>query len=430
MQGSKPCRSKEPGVLGAFPFIYEGILFSKLLNMKNIQKELEQRKATLAIAKQAKKQAREAYRAQLKALKAHLKPFKRALKQAELMEQETKAALKTAAKKTKKADKLQKATPPSTPLPKIKKPKVPTPPAAAEKSTQKRPGRPRNANAAVAPIKKPGRPRLSTAAVTAKKSTGRRPGRPTKSAATPTAPQKSAGRLRKVTTGDNLTRINRLGDKVAAMLIKNGISTFAGLASTPVEHIRELLRKNNMSKYRNPTPWPVEAAKLAAAPPVEAPQAAHTKKVAAKKPGGPRIKKATTKKATGRGPGRPPKATAPDEKKTTGKNSGRPRSTAAATTKKTTGKGSGRPLKAITSTAPTKKAGRPLKAPAGGDDLTRINRLGDKVAAMLIKNGISTFAILAATPVEHIRELLRKNNMSKYRNPGPWPEEAAKLAQK
>ncbi|MFQ5445788.1 MAG: helix-hairpin-helix domain-containing protein [Saprospiraceae bacterium] len=328
--------------------------------MKKSRKELEQRKEALAIAKQAKKQARKAYRAQLKALKAHLKPFKRALKQAELMEQETKNALKKA---LKKADKDAKES-------------APAPAMTSSKS--------KKSKTTKAPSKRgPGRP-PKTAAAAQKKKPGRKPGRPRKTPA----------------GGDDLTRINRLGEKVAAMFKKNGITTFAALAATPVERLRELLRKNNMSKFRNPTPWPEEAAKLAATPEAKTPAAPAKRR------------------------GRPPKAAATAEKKTSGRKPGRPRKAAAAPKKSP-----GRPRK-TTTTTPKKTAGRPRKTSVGGDDLTLIKGLGDKVAAMLTKNGIKSFTTLAATPVERLRELLRKNNMSKFRNPTSWPEEAAKLAKK
>ena len=63
-----------------------------------------------------------------------------------------------------------------------------------------------------------------------------------------------------------------------------------------------------------------------------------------------------------------------------------------------------------------------------GDDLTQLSRLGDRVMEVMYKYGIKTFEDMANTSVDRLREILRENNMSKFRNPAPWPKEAKKLA--
>ena len=75
-------------------------------------------------------------------------------------------------------------------------------------------------------------------------------------------------------------------------------------------------------------------------------------------------------------------------------------------------------------TAP-KKAAAP--APVN-DDLKLIEGIGPKIAELLIKDGISTFAQLSKTKVEKIAEIL-KNAGARYAlaNPGTWPDQA-KLA--
>lgn len=78
---------------------------------------------------------------------------------------------------------------------------------------------------------------------------------------------------------------------------------------------------------------------------------------------------------------------------------------------------------------PTTK-GHKKSPTTGGDDLTQIKGVGEKVAAMLKANGINTFAEMAATSFERFKELLRNNGMSKYRNPATWAADAAALAGK
>jgi predicted flap endonuclease-1-like 5' DNA nuclease len=61
------------------------------------------------------------------------------------------------------------------------------------------------------------------------------------------------------------------------------------------------------------------------------------------------------------------------------------------------------------------------------DDLTRVEGIGPKVAALLQDVGITTFARLAATEVDTLREILRDANLQ-FMNPVTWPEQAS-LAQ-
>lgn len=63
-----------------------------------------------------------------------------------------------------------------------------------------------------------------------------------------------------------------------------------------------------------------------------------------------------------------------------------------------------------------------------GDDLKRIEGIGPKIAEIFNAAGISTYADLAATPVEKLSEILAEAG-SRYasKNPATWPEQA-KLA--
>jgi len=71
----------------------------------------------------------------------------------------------------------------------------------------------------------------------------------------------------------------------------------------------------------------------------------------------------------------------------------------------------------------------PSAAPAG-DDLTKIEGIGPKIAEEVLgKNGIRSFEALAATPVERLRELLSEAGPRfAAHDPATWPEQAALAA--
>ncbi len=81
---------------------------------------------------------------------------------------------------------------------------------------------------------------------------------------------------------------------------------------------------------------------------------------------------------------------------------------------------------------PPEGAAAPLEAavepPADPDDFKKLEGIGPKVASLLHKNGITTFAQLAATPVETLDEILDANKLHMM-HPGSWPQQA-KLAAK
>jgi large subunit ribosomal protein L21 len=75
------------------------------------------------------------------------------------------------------------------------------------------------------------------------------------------------------------------------------------------------------------------------------------------------------------------------------------------------------------------EAAAPVR-PASGDDLTIIEGIGPKIAAEVLgKAGIRSFADLAGTPVERLRELLSAaGSRFAAHDPGTWPEQAALAA--
>jgi small subunit ribosomal protein S2 len=66
------------------------------------------------------------------------------------------------------------------------------------------------------------------------------------------------------------------------------------------------------------------------------------------------------------------------------------------------------------------------EAPAEPDALEKLEGIGPKVASLLNQDGITTFAQLADTPVDQLKELLDANKLQMI-HPGSWPQQA-KLA--
>jgi predicted flap endonuclease-1-like 5' DNA nuclease len=62
--------------------------------------------------------------------------------------------------------------------------------------------------------------------------------------------------------------------------------------------------------------------------------------------------------------------------------------------------------------------------PRGADDLTEIKGIGLKSASVLNAAGITTFAQLAFTPVDRLRETLLGAKL-RLVDPATWPEQAA-----
>ncbi len=70
-------------------------------------------------------------------------------------------------------------------------------------------------------------------------------------------------------------------------------------------------------------------------------------------------------------------------------------------------------------------AAKAEEAPASPDDLTRIEGIGPKISGLLHEAGITTFAQLAATDVETLRQILvRAGRRFAMASPETWPEQA------
>lgn len=73
-------------------------------------------------------------------------------------------------------------------------------------------------------------------------------------------------------------------------------------------------------------------------------------------------------------------------------------------------------------------AAKPAKAAkAEADDLEKIEGIGPKIAGVLRSAGITTFAQLAATDVERLKEILQEGEI-RIGDPTTWPEQAALAA--
>ncbi len=75
----------------------------------------------------------------------------------------------------------------------------------------------------------------------------------------------SSAKAPEIVTVDDLTKVEGIGPKIAAVLVKNGITTFAALAALQPEAITEMLKASGgrfgMAK---PVTWPQQAALAAA----------------------------------------------------------------------------------------------------------------------------------------------------------------------
>lgn len=69
-----------------------------------------------------------------------------------------------------------------------------------------------------------------------------------------------------------------------------------------------------------------------------------------------------------------------------------------------------------------------VETPRPADDLTVIEGVGPKVAALLEDEGIRTYRALAAADVGHLRQVLRRARLP-FVDPETWPEQAALAAQ-
>jgi predicted flap endonuclease-1-like 5' DNA nuclease len=79
--------------------------------------------------------------------------------------------------------------------------------------------------------------------------------------------------------------------------------------------------------------------------------------------------------------------------------------------------------------APVVEAPEPEPAPPTPDNLQRIEGIGPKIASILRAAGIMTFAQLAASDVDRLREILTEAGIARLADPTTWPEQASLAAE-
>ncbi len=431
---------------------------------------------TLKSFKKARKKAKAAFKSKFKEFKSMLKPYKQALKDAEKAEKAAKAAMRAIADKVQ--DGFESFFSSDTPAPK-KRGRKPGTSTKAAKAPKAKPGRklaaPKVTKTAttggddltqvkgvgenIAEMLKANGVRTfadmaatsfdrykellkangmskfrdpsqwaARAAVLAEmpapttepaapKKQGRKPGTSTKAAKAPKAkpgrkPAAKATKAAATAGGDDLTQVKGVGENIAEMLKANGVRTFADMAATSFDRYKELLKANGMSKFRDPSQWAARAAVLADMP-------------------APTVEPAAPKKR-GRQPGTSTKAAQAPKAKPGRKATAKTNAAEPAAAPKKGGRQPGTSAKAATkATAVAKSApAKPKGPPAKQDDLTQVKGIGQRVADALNSEGIYTFKDMAAVSLERYKEILKTNNMSKFRDPSNWANMAAELAGK
>jgi len=88
------------------------------------------------------------------------------------------------------------------------------------------------------------------------------------------------------------------------------------------------------------------------------------------------------------------------------------------------------PAKEKKAAAPKSAAKPKAASKAKGDDFKKIEGIGPKIASLITESGVTTFAQLAETDPEKIREvLLAAGSRYKMHDPTTWPQQAALAAE-
>ncbi|MCC6726460.1 MAG: hypothetical protein IT258_18300 [Saprospiraceae bacterium] len=325
----------------------------------------------------------------------------------------------------------------------------------------------RAAELAGMPAPPPAVEKAKAAEPTEKRKRGRQPGYSPKAGKVVAKPATSKG------GANDLTDVKGVGENIAVMLKANGIATFADMAATSFERYKELLKANGMSKFRDPSQWAARAAELAglpAPPPTVAKPAAEPteKRKRGRQPGySPKAAKAATTgtavAAPAKAKAKPAAAAEPTEKRKRGRQPGyspkaakaaatgtavaapkaKPAAAAEPTEKRKRGRqpgyspkaakaasGAAAPVAAPVKEAAPKAPAKPKGPPAKPDDLTQVKGVGSRVAEALNKEGIWTYKDMATVSLDRYKEILKENNMSKFRDPSDWAKIATELAGK
>jgi endonuclease III len=69
-------------------------------------------------------------------------------------------------------------------------------------------------------------------------------------------------------------------------------------------------------------------------------------------------------------------------------------------------------------------AARVVAVEMTADDLTKIEGIGPKIAALMKASGVATFAVMAETSVERLQEILQGADFRVLADPTTWPDQA------
>ena len=181
--------------------------------------------------------------------------------------------------------------------------------------------------------------------------------------------------------GDDFTKIEGVGPKIAELLNAGGITSFAQLSTTPPDLIKSVLVAGGPS-YANhdPSTWP-DQAMLAASGEWGQLKEWQDQLIGGKQPEGTTAPAAVTPDASGMSS-----------------------------------------LMAADSAAPVAPV-----APADQDDLTKIEGVGPVIGELLGAGGITSFAQLPSTPTDQIQSILNAGGLSSH-DPATWPAQAQMAA--
>ena len=192
--------------------------------------------------------------------------------------------------------------------------------------------------------------------------------------------------------GDDFTKIEGVGPKIAELLNAGGITSFAQLSTTPPDHIKSVLNAGGPSfANHDPSTWP-DQAMLAASGEWDQLKDWQDQLMGGKMPEGTSSPVAT-----------------PDA---SGMSSLMAADSAAPVVPTT-------PATPATPAAPT--------APAVKDDLTKIEGVGPAIGELLNAGGITSFTQLANSSPDQIQSILNAGGLSSH-EPGTWPAQAQMAA--
>ena len=217
--------------------------------------------------------------------------------------------------------------------------------------------------------------------------------------------------------GDDFTKIEGVGPKIAELLSAGGITSFAQLAQTPPDHIKSVLNAGGPTfANHDPSTWP-DQAMLAASGEWDQLKDWQDQLIGGKMPEGmapPEISGTSTLMAADEAA---PVAPVESNPEVTAQNSSEASAESVAEVSSESKESS--PEVSSESTAEVSSTTSTL-----GDDLTKVEGVGPKIAEILSANGVNTFKSLAGMTADQIRSILEaaEGNFAAH-DPTTWPQQ-------